>query len=570
MLYATYIESANDGRCLAHALDLPGCIAPGATCEEALQRLPKAIRDHCAWLRGHGEPAPPVGIPIEITVAERHTGTGPFDPGDAAALFAPDREPLSTDGMEGYLHLLAHSRADLLALVEGLAYEVLDWSPVHAPGTFTVRRILRHVGDAEEWYVSRLVPPETLPPEWDDDEELPALVYLEMERCTALDRLRALGDRERSSVHYPTSWTDHPDEAWTARKALRRALEHELQHTAQVRRILGAHRRYQLAGLAVERAELLAQILYLDEGVLTGEVVHGGWTVRDTLAHIAAWDAWEHLAMRCMVGGGEPDLSALDGFGTSNAAFLAERRTLSLREVLAELRSARAAWTARLEELPLSEFYRARSYGGDDWTFPTLRVAVQGRHDAHHAGRIAAWRGAREGVRTSGDKDALLAALDAAREELLSAAALVPPDARASRLVCGTWTLVDVVGHLADWEALGAAGLRQMAAGQAPFVEHIADIQTWNEAHAAARSAQPWEQVWDDLQDARRDLVGALEGMSQDDLERLYPFPWGVEGTPYQWVAVYVDHDRTHARGIRSDRARQREEDGGNGGKGSL
>jgi hypothetical protein len=40
--------------------------------------------------------------------------------------------------------------------------------------------------------------------------------------------------------------------------------------------------------------------------------------------------------------------------------------------------------------------------------------------------------------------------------------------------------------------------------------------------------------------------------MTQADLERPYPFPWGPEGTPYQWVAIYVEHDRSHARGLRT------------------
>lgn len=41
-------------------------------------------------------------------------------------------------------------------------------------------------------------------------------------------------------VFYPTRWTSHPDEPWTARKALRRFLEHEWEHTGQVREILNA------------------------------------------------------------------------------------------------------------------------------------------------------------------------------------------------------------------------------------------------------------------------------------------------------------------------------------------
>jgi uncharacterized damage-inducible protein DinB/predicted RNase H-like HicB family nuclease len=547
--YSAYLETAKDGRCLAHVLDLPGCVVRAPSRREALDGLPQAIRDHCDWLRRHGETAPRAGESIQIEVTEEVAGAGPFDPGDAAALFAPDLDPLTPDEMERHFRLMGHARADLLALVKGLSGEVLDWQP--DSGVFTIRHLLRHLGNAEEWYVSRLVPPETLPREWDDDENLPTFEFLEMERRTAVARLRRLTEAERGEVFYPTCWTEHPEEAWTARKALRRALEHERQHTAQTRRILLAHRRFLLARLAAERADLLAQLLYLDERALITEIVHGRWTARDVLAHIAAWDGWEHRAMMCMVDGEAPDFSALEDFEASNAAFLADRQGLDLRGVLDELHSAREGWIAWLGGLAIETFCEARSYGGYDWTFPNVPLKVQWEHDAHHARQIADWRERTAHKGQSGSKAVLLAALAAAREALLAAVALVPPEERASRAVCGTWTLKDVLGHIADWEALGAAGLGQMAAGQAPYVEHIADIDAWNAAHAEARRDQPWGQVWEDWHSARRALRETLAGMSQADLERRYPFPWGPEGTPYGWVAVYVDHDRTHARRLR-------------------
>ncbi len=64
---------------------------------------------------------------------------------------------------------MEHSRADLLALAGSVPPEILDWQP-HAQ-SFSIRRLLRHIGNAEEWYVSRVVPPETLPPEWENDAE---------------------------------------------------------------------------------------------------------------------------------------------------------------------------------------------------------------------------------------------------------------------------------------------------------------------------------------------------------------------------------------------------------------
>ena len=103
--------------------------------------------------------------------------------------------------MEVYFRLMGHARADLLALVEGLPDEMLDRQ--QDAESWTIRRILRHVGNAEEWYVSRLAPPETLPAEWEHDDELPVFEFLAMERRTAVDRLRRLTAEERDGGRLP-------------------------------------------------------------------------------------------------------------------------------------------------------------------------------------------------------------------------------------------------------------------------------------------------------------------------------------------------------------------------------
>ncbi len=555
--YAVYLEIAQDRRCLAHVLDLPGCVVRASTRDEALRQLPAAIRGYRAWLRRHGEPSLPADEPIEIEVATESTGFGPFDPGDAAALFPPDRERITPEQMEWHLRLMAHSRADLLVLVQDLPGELLDWQP--QPGSFTIRRLLRHVGNAEQWYLSRLVPPESLPPEWQDDADLPLFEFLEMERRTAVARLQQLTDKDRADLFYPTAWTDHPEEAWTVRKALRRFLEHEREHTAQVREILSARRRWLLARLSAARAGLLEQLVGLDEWTLTEVTALEGWTVEDLLVHLAAWDRWEDRTMRSMVAGEEPDFGALHDFDASNAAFVAAwrgrtarlSRTEALAELLVELQAARADWVAWLEGLPEEEFFRPRSYAGDDWSFHTVPLQVQWQHDVGHAEQVAAWRRA-QGLRgRTGSKAVLSAALAAAREELLAAVALVPSAERASRPACGEWTLQDLVGHVADWEWVGVEGLRRMAAGQPPGVERILDINEWNRVHVAARREQGWETVWADLHAARQRLLDVLEGMSQDDLAPTFPFPWGPQGTPHEWLCVYVAHDREHAKDLR-------------------
>jgi uncharacterized damage-inducible protein DinB/predicted RNase H-like HicB family nuclease len=544
-----YLEIAEDGRCMAHVLSLPGLVVREQTKERALHSLPEAIRDYHAWLHRHGEPVPPVDELMEIQVAGESVGFGPFERRNAAALFPPDRDPVGREEMESFFRLMDHGRADLLALVCSLPSDLLDWHP--APGSLSIRELLRHVGNAEEWYVSRLVPAETLPPEWEHDENMPIFEFLEMERHTAIERLRQLTEEQRSVVFHPTGWTDHPQEPWTARKALRRFLEHEREHTWQVREILDAFRRRLLARLAAERAGLLNQVIGLDEGTLTGMPVIEQWTAKDLLAHAAAWDRWHDRTMKTMLAGEDPDLSALDDFDTSNEAIWAEWRDRLLDDVLTELQTARADWVTWLEGLPVEDFFRARSFGGSDWSFFTDPLVVQWQHDAEHAEQLARWRQAQMLAKGRGPKSVLAAALAAARQDLLAAAALVPAQQRLTEPIEGEWTLKDLLGHIADWEWFAVQGMRYMAAGQPPDVEHVEDIDAWNRAHVESRRGQPWEHVWEDLHDMRGALLEILEGTSDEALTRAYPFPWGGEGTAYRWLLVFLDHDREHARHLR-------------------
>lgn len=225
---------------MAHVAELPGCITRQPTREQALACLPAAIREHLAWLRSHGEPLSSSGEPMTWEILGESAGYGPFDPGDAAALFPFDRRPVDPTALERFLRLMGYTRADLMALIQDLSDEVLDWQA--GVEVWPIRRVLRHIGNAEQWYVSRILPPEALPPEWEHDEEMPVQEFLAMERRTAVERLRQLAEAERTQVFYPQHWTHHPDEPWTAAKMLRRFLEHELEHTGQIRGILTLYR----------------------------------------------------------------------------------------------------------------------------------------------------------------------------------------------------------------------------------------------------------------------------------------------------------------------------------------
>ncbi len=242
MRYTVYLESYSDGRSMAHILDLPGCSAIGHTREEAQANLRAAAQGYHLWLNSHGDFTAHPDEPVELEMVEVVEGVAPLTPGDAAAVFRPEREPLDDATLARGLRLMAYSRSDLTTAVNALSEADLD-RPADAEWS-SLRRLLEHVANSEEWYISRLGAEDhpyhlAMNARFETAEVRVRLVAV---REMAVRRLAVLTPAERSAVFTRAVYTDHPDEEWTARKVLRRFVEHEREHLAQITALLDGGR----------------------------------------------------------------------------------------------------------------------------------------------------------------------------------------------------------------------------------------------------------------------------------------------------------------------------------------
>jgi uncharacterized damage-inducible protein DinB len=233
--YRVYVE-AGPGGAMAHVAELPGCFALGSDAARAVGATPGAIVRFLGWLKAHREPLVPeayVARPsvADLFVAEVRTEGAPTAAGSKAALFDFDREEWSDERVERSLRWLGYSRADLLGIIDGLTEDAMK-SKMLAPGR-SLYDTLRHLADAEYGYINRIAGPlEALEPVTDVE---PSDIR---ERLTAIReifdrRLRAIPSEKRVEVIYP-HWANRPDEPWTLPKALRRAIEHEREHLAEI------------------------------------------------------------------------------------------------------------------------------------------------------------------------------------------------------------------------------------------------------------------------------------------------------------------------------------------------
>lgn len=236
---AVYLDGSRDGHWMGHFLEETGCIWIAPTRELAAAAAAAEISRFQTWLRLHGEahdrPREAAGsVPdqaVEIVEAQEVENFG--QSGAAVGFFGPDLAPATNDDILTAVRRLGYARRDLLETVAGLPAAALDWKP--PGGKRTVRENLYHVRNCHGWYLTRILgrtAVETLLPEpWPEDP----FDSLEWVIRRATEALLALPEGLRQGALR----ADRPPESWTARKMLRRFVEHEREHVEVVRRTLG-------------------------------------------------------------------------------------------------------------------------------------------------------------------------------------------------------------------------------------------------------------------------------------------------------------------------------------------
>lgn len=232
---------------MAHLLEPPGLGLRFESRAAMRTRLPRAIAAHLAWLKHHGERVPSAR-PDKYRIASEVFVEGNFESGDDVGFYAPDAVPVTPEEIERYLKIAGYAHEDLLSLVQGVGEAALRWT--RDQRIKPVREILRHVAGAELWYMTRIINDP-------DAHGMPEMIA-EADRhidgtADAVERVRivwpafqrwarSLSPDLRSRMTVPAWFTERKHEQWSARKMLRRCIEHCREHTRTIEQILVAHR----------------------------------------------------------------------------------------------------------------------------------------------------------------------------------------------------------------------------------------------------------------------------------------------------------------------------------------
>ena len=203
------LEEGADGGLLAHALNLPGCAALGASAEVAVDAFQRVLMEWLRFLASTGERVPPPDAELEVSVNEWVSTDARVLEGETEAIFQDDLRALPQDEAERGVQRLGLLRGRVLAHVRRRPDALLD---AETSGGMTARQVLEELARAQWWTLSRLgASPMAEVPER-------TLARLDTALALVVDRLTSLPEDGRARL------LELDGEEWTPRKVLRRLL----------------------------------------------------------------------------------------------------------------------------------------------------------------------------------------------------------------------------------------------------------------------------------------------------------------------------------------------------------
>jgi uncharacterized damage-inducible protein DinB len=218
---------------MVHVLEQLGCVSTGPTTDLALDKTPDAILHFLRFRHRHGDSVDLDGE-IQTEIAAHVTEGVWLGNGDPSIVFEPDLDPLETGEVESLIDRLEWMRLDMVDLVGKLSEEELEEKPEKGR---PIRVILEHILESEYLYMYAFGRPEGMPGSGSivRKREGTLLEWMAYVRSIEIERLRSLNSAERSEPFVHWKYTR------TARKVMRRMLEHQWEHLVEIEeRLRGA------------------------------------------------------------------------------------------------------------------------------------------------------------------------------------------------------------------------------------------------------------------------------------------------------------------------------------------
>ena len=155
---------------------------------------------------------------------------------------------------------------------------------------------------------------------------------------------------------------------------------------------------------------------------------------------------------------------------------------------------------------------------------------------------------------TEADKQALVARLIGARDELLRLVRSLPADRLETPGAVGDWSVKDVIGHIASWEDRLLTLAQTVLNGHAGQIEWIKDdeaLQAWNQKQYLRKRAWTWDETIRDLALMREEVLWNIGWTAPEQLFQQHTLDTGSV-SPAGLLEGIVEHDQEHVAQLRA------------------
>jgi hypothetical protein len=162
-------------------------------------------------------------------------------------------------------------------------------------------------------------------------------------------------------------------------------------------------------------------------------------------------------------------------------------------------------------------------------------------------------------------RDKICDAIKRTHANLVSALDGIPEEVMTTRPVIDWWTLKDVMGHVTMWRRVAIQFIDEYRHNGAPVPLELldnADLDAYNKRGAALRRDYSLTRIRTEFEASLRDLIAAVEPLSDADLSKPLPAPpWDPGDTLERLIADNsYGHEPAHVEQInqwRKERAAQ-------------
>jgi hypothetical protein len=234
MILKIGLETPFENKAIAWALEHPGCFAYGDDEREALARMTDAFLAYQNWVNlkaGRNSWLQQI-TDFDIRVLEsfhnyhinENYEVTDLDGETIMSWFQYDWNPLKTIEIDRINQLLDWSRKDLLDLIDTIPIDL--WDQQYPNERWNIRGIIKHIGNAEWWYLERLNLADVARKHLPEDP----IERIKFTRHRIKTILPQFNDQEIV--------IGKNGEFWSPRKLIRRTLWHEKDHIVHINKLL--------------------------------------------------------------------------------------------------------------------------------------------------------------------------------------------------------------------------------------------------------------------------------------------------------------------------------------------